>query len=83
MDLDYHGRSDLSRLFVETYAAMSNDEEMLKFLDFYKGYRAYVRGKVGGFKLNDPHISEEEKERTLEVARRYFELAESYIQGCI
>jgi aminoglycoside phosphotransferase family enzyme len=38
-----------------------------------------VRGKVESFKLDDPHIPEEEKTRTLAVARRYFELAEGYI----
>jgi aminoglycoside phosphotransferase family enzyme len=35
---------------------------------------------VEGFKLNDPHISEDQKTKTLNIARRYFELAESYIK---
>jgi len=48
-------------------------------LNFYKCYRAYVRGKVESFKLDDPYISGEEKTRVLAVAKRYFELAESYI----
>jgi len=38
-----------------------------------------VRGKVESFKLDDPHISAEEKIRILAIARSYFELAESYI----
>ena len=46
-------------------------------LNFYKCYRAYVRGKVEGFKLDDPHISSEDKAGILTVARSYFELAES------
>ncbi len=79
MDLDLHGRPDLSKHFVDAYVGASGDEELLALLDFYKCYRAYVRGKVEGFKLNDPHISEEEKTRTLAVAKRYFELAETYI----
>ncbi len=29
--------------------------------------------------LDDPHISEEEKTKTLAVAKKYFELAESYV----
>jgi aminoglycoside phosphotransferase family enzyme len=33
---------------------------------------------VESFKLDDPHISDEEKARGLGIARRYFELAESY-----
>jgi aminoglycoside phosphotransferase family enzyme len=79
MDLDYHGRYDLSKHFVNAYVNVSRDEELLTLLDFYKCYRAHVRGKVEGFKLDDPNISEEEKARTLIIARRYFELAESYI----
>jgi aminoglycoside phosphotransferase family enzyme len=34
---------------------------------------------VESFKLDDPYISENEKAKTLTVAQRYFELAESYI----
>ena len=79
MDLDHYGRADLSRRFVDAYVAFSQDKELPRLLSFYKCYRAYVRGKVESFKLDDPHISEEEKTETLAVARRYFELAESYI----
>ncbi len=77
MDLDHHGRADLSRSFVNAYVDRSQDEELLELLSFYKCYRAYVRGKVESFKLDDPYISE--KARVLAIARRYFELAESYI----
>ena len=79
MDLDHHGRADLSRSFVNAYVDRSRDRELLKLLNFYKCYRAYVRGKVESFKLDDPYISDEEKAKTLAVAKRYFELAESYI----
>ncbi len=79
MDLDHYGRADLSRSFVNAYVAFSRDRELLKLLNFYKCYRAYVRGKVESFKLDDPHISEEEKTKTLAIARKYFELAEEYI----
>jgi len=79
MDLDHYGRADLSRSFVDAYVAFSQDKELPQLLGFYKCYRAYVRGKVESFKLDDPHISEEEKTKTLVVAQRYFELAESYI----
>ena len=79
MDLDHYGRADLSGDFVNAYVTRSQDEELRALLDFYKGYRAYVRGKVESFKLDDPHISPEEKAGVLTVARHYFELAESYI----
>lgn len=79
MDLDRYQRAGLSRHLVDTYVGLSQDEELLKLLDFYKCYRAYVRGKVESFKLDDPYISEEEKAKVLTAAQSYFQLAESYV----
>jgi aminoglycoside phosphotransferase family enzyme len=79
MDLDHYGRPDLSDDFVAAYVEKGGDEELKKLLNFYKCYRAYVRGKVGSFQYDDPHISAGEKEKVLANARSYFELAESYI----
>ncbi|MDI6814926.1 MAG: hypothetical protein QMC90_02430 [Dehalococcoidales bacterium] len=79
MDLDYYGRADLSHSFITAYVDGSQDKELLELLNFYKCYRAYVRGKVESFKLDDPNISEEEKKRALAIAKSYFELAVSYI----
>ena len=79
MDLDHYGRAELSHSFINAYIDRSQDKELLELLNFYKCYRAYVRGKVESFKLDDPHISEEEKTRVLAIAKSYFELAESYI----
>jgi uncharacterized protein len=78
MDLDRYQQAGLSRHLVNTYVGLSHDEELLKLLDFYKCYRAYVRGKVESFKVDDPYIPEEEKAKVLTAARSYFELAESY-----
>ena len=80
MDLDNYGRSDLSGSFVDAYMSYSRDEELSQLLGFYKCFRAYVRGKVESFKLDDPHITEEEKTVISSVASKYFELAESYIE---
>ncbi len=80
MDLDHYRQADLSQSFVNAYVAQSRDEELLRLLNFYKCYRAYVRGKVESFKLDDPYISEEEKTKVLAIARSYFELAESYVE---
>ena len=79
MDLDRFQRADLSQAFVNAYVRLSRDKELPQLLNFYKCYRAYVRGKVASFMLDDPHIPEEEKTSALAAARRYFELAESYI----
>jgi aminoglycoside phosphotransferase family enzyme len=78
MDLDRYQQAGLSRHLVNTYVGLSQDEELPKLLDFYKCYRAYVRGKVESFKLDDPYIPEEEKAKVLTAAHSYFQLAESY-----
>lgn len=78
MDLDHYGRRDLSGKFVESYVSKSGDKEMMELLDFYKCYRAYVRGKVGCFQYDDKYISANEKEKIVNNTRGYFKLAESY-----
>ena len=78
MDLDFYDHQSLSRAFVDAYAEKSKDRDLLQLLDFYKCYRAYVRGKVEGFKLGDPHVPPAEKDYVLTRVRRYFDLAFSY-----
>jgi aminoglycoside phosphotransferase family enzyme len=78
MDLDFKGRTDLSSLFVEKYGEYSGDQELPKLLPFYKCYRAYVRGKVVGFKLKDPNVRSEEKSTARKEAKAYFKLAVEY-----
>ncbi len=80
MDLDYHGREDLGEHLTQAYIGESGDHELMEILDFYKCYRAYVRGKVESFRLDDPNILEEEKKEALKRARRYFDLAHRYSQ---
>ncbi|MBI2887398.1 MAG: AAA family ATPase [Chloroflexi bacterium] len=80
MDLDQFGRHDLSRVFVDTWAEVTGDREALQLLDFYKVYRAYVRGKVESFRLDDPHIPQAEKDAATLRARSYFALAYFYTQ---
>jgi aminoglycoside phosphotransferase family enzyme/predicted kinase len=78
MDLDRYGRSDLARHFVQEYIVHSDDTDIPLLLNFYKIYRAYVRGKVASFKLDDPLVSESDKEDSQATARGYFDLATSY-----
>ncbi|HEY91286.1 MAG TPA: hypothetical protein G4O07_05570 [Dehalococcoidia bacterium] len=79
MDIDRYEKPGLSSAFVDSYIEKSGDRQLLQLLGFYKGYFAYVRGKVEGFKLNDALVSDEDKAKTLAVARKYFKLAESYL----
>jgi aminoglycoside phosphotransferase family enzyme len=80
MDLDHYGRQDLSVSFVSAYVAKSGDEELKHLLNFYKCYRAYVRGKIGCSQYEDPYIPEADKAKILADTRSYFALAESYTE---
>jgi aminoglycoside phosphotransferase family enzyme/predicted kinase len=46
MDLDRLGRPDLAIRFLNAYLEESGDYEAVPLLDFYRAYRAWVRGKV-------------------------------------
>ncbi len=73
MDLEWHGRVDLAERFLARYARASDDYDLYALVDFYEGYRAYVRGKIATFAVDRaPDIAREEAAR---AARRYFLLA--------
>ena len=79
MDLDRWGHAGLSRHLVDAYVRASGDSEIPELLGYYKCYFAVVRAKVNCFRLDDPLLSAEQKAQALADARKYFELAESYI----
>ena len=78
MDLEYKNRPELASFLIERYIEFSKDKELKELLSFYKCYRAYVRGKVVSFKLNDSNIDNQEKERAKKEAQSYFKLAYKY-----
>jgi uncharacterized protein len=78
MDLDHLGRADLATAFVEAYVRYSRDGQLVALLDFYKCYRAFVRGKVLRFRLVDNHLERAEAERIARQANAYFDLAYTY-----
>ena len=79
MDLEYHEGSTFSRQLWELYKKSAGEAEVDILLNFYKVYRAYVRGKVTSFQLDDENIGSEKKKEAVKTAKRYFELASSYI----
>ena len=79
MDLEYHGGSDLAKTLWRYYKVLAREEEADALLLFYKVYRAFVRGKVHGFQVDDASIGD--KEKAILTARKYFELAHSYIES--
>jgi predicted kinase len=80
MDLDSRGWPDFAERISRRYAVSAHDPDVLKLLGFYKSYRAFVRGKVLGFTLDEPEISSSEKEAAASRARDYFRLALAFLK---
>ena len=80
MDLEYHGGERLAKTLWEDYKELAQEEDVDLLLTFYKVYRAFVRGKVNGFQVDDESIDAKKKEEAVHIAKKYFRLAYSYIQ---
>jgi aminoglycoside phosphotransferase family enzyme len=81
MDLDYQKKPELAKRFVDKYVEDSKDKQLIELLPFYKCYRAYVRGKVVSFRLDDKNIPDKEKEAAIKEAQAYFKLANEYAKS--
>lgn len=78
MDFDFHGRPDLARHFARGLSRALRDPALRRLLDFYKCYRAYVRGKVESFQHVAAGVSDAEHQGARARAERYFRLALQY-----
>ncbi|MHA2497414.1 MAG: phosphotransferase [Candidatus Hodarchaeales archaeon] len=78
MDLDYWGQTALAGALVDEYVRASGDKGLLTVLNFFKSYRAFVRGKVHDI-MAAGVTKKAERENQQELARKYFELAYSYL----
>ena len=81
MDLEFQQKPEIADYFIERYQTYSKDHELTKLLTFYKCYRAYVRGKVVSFRLDDPAIKAEDKQAAIQNAQSYFKLAVQYAKN--
>ena len=76
MDFDFQGRSDLGNLLLRDAAREFSDTGMLRVANFYKCYRAFVRGKVDSIQATEKE-TRDPKEHEKQAAR-YFRLALKY-----
>jgi len=81
MDLAHRGRADLSATFIDRYVDASHDRDLLRLIDFYSSYRAYVRGKVLSMRIDQPGLAADEAHRIESESRAYFDLAWAYSGG--
>ncbi len=78
MDLDYNGYNGFSTYFISEISRMMKDEEIYEVLDFYKCYRAFVRGKVESLKALELEVPGKEKVLARKSADSLFKLALKY-----
>ncbi len=78
MDLDFSGYPGFSDRVLARYMKDSPDNKSYDLLRFYKSYRAYVRGKVQSFTLNEPEIDERTRLKSAVIAKDYFNLSRAY-----
>jgi uncharacterized protein len=79
MDFDVLGRPDLALDFLNAYFDTSGDYGAVPLLDFYRAYRAWVRGKVHGLQAVDP--ARADHAALTRRAREYFDLAATYVRS--
>jgi uncharacterized protein len=79
MDFDFKGRSDLGNLFLRNAARELGDAAMPKIANFYKCYRAFVRGKVESIQATGKEATNPQEHQ--KQAARYFRLALRYASG--
>jgi aminoglycoside phosphotransferase family enzyme len=79
MDLEYHGGVNEAQILWNHYKDLSKEDDVDHLLTFYKVYRAFVRGKVNGFQIDDAAIGDAEKAAAVKRAKSYFDLAHAYI----
>ena len=80
MDLEDRNLPGLSQRFVNAYLESTGDYTGLRVLNYYKAYRAMVRGKVALLRLTQPGITDTERQQAMERYRGYARLAESYAE---
>jgi aminoglycoside phosphotransferase family enzyme/predicted kinase len=76
MDFDFEGRRDLGNLLLRNAAREFHDAGMLEVANFYKCYRAFVRGKVESIQAVEAETVKPEEHA--KHAARYFRLALQY-----
>ncbi|MGK7369303.1 MAG: hypothetical protein ACNS64_03740, partial [Candidatus Halalkalibacterium sp. M3_1C_030] len=78
MDLDFNGCWKEERYFMQQMADKLNDSDLLLHVDFYKCYRAYVKGKVKSLQSEEEEVEDADRKKARKRARDYFDLSLRY-----
>ena len=80
MDLDDHQQSNYANQVLNQYLALSGDYAGLQILIFYLLYRAMVRAKVTGLRLQQQDKDTLEYQKNVHALKNYLSIALSYLQ---
>ncbi len=80
MDLGFHGKNDFAEQLTNKYISLTKDKGIRELLPFYECYRAYIRGKINLLKIKVGQLTEKERNKAEQEAKKYFELAERYAE---
>ncbi len=79
MDLEFRGHRREADEFVSLYMeSRGGDETLTAVLNFYRAYRAFVRGKVDSIQSGEAEVPDTQRLAAIGRARRYFRLSQSY-----
>jgi len=81
MDLDRLKAPALGHQLLSAYLPEVADPAMPRLLNFYKCFRAVVRGKVGSLKAREREVPEMQRASARETARTYFGAAWRYARA--
>ena len=77
MDLEFYGYYRESYYFIKYFYKKFYNYALIFLQDLYRSYRAFVRGKVYSIKSRQDK-SEEEKQKSVQLAEKYFRLSLKY-----
>lgn len=78
MDLDFNNQWQKEHYFVDQMADKLDDPDLLEIIDFYKCYRAYVKGKVKSLQSTEEEVPQADREKAVQTASQYFDLSLRY-----
>jgi aminoglycoside phosphotransferase family enzyme/predicted kinase len=78
MDLDFYNCWQSERYFVDKMAKKLKDDRLPGIINFYKCYRAYVKGKVKSLQSAEEDVPEKDREMAEQKAKQYFNLSLRY-----
>ncbi|PAU94476.1 phosphotransferase [Aliifodinibius salipaludis] len=78
MDLDFNNRWQEERYFIDEMSKKLDDPDLLEIIDFYKCYRAYVKGKVKSLQSGEEEVPQVDREKAAQKASQYFDLSLRY-----